>query len=277
MKKNTLWLLLITMVLLVDCKNDYYMENNESTKILFLHHSTGKNIIKGKQNKIWYKLTQKGDVTRLIRKYNIQNNTQYKFYAQNFPKKEPYGWKNYPYDYYNIWVKHAGDSLYQEEPTLELLSKSYDVIIWKHCFPVSDILKSNSESNIDSNIKTLENYKLQYRALKKKMHEFSDTKFIVWTPPALVKNATTEEAAKTANLFSNWIITEWNNDNDNIFIWDFRELETEGDYYMKPEYANSADDPHPNKTFAARAATLFVNRITDVIENNGKNTTLTGE
>ena len=96
------------------------------------------------------------------------------------------------------------------------------------------------------------------------------------TPPALVKNATTEETAKRAKMFSDWIIKEWDENNDNIFIWDFRELETDGEFFMKPEYANSINDPHPNKKFAAKISSLFVNRIVDVIENSGNKTTLTG-
>ena len=43
-----------------------------------------------------------------------------------FPKAEPYGWNNYPYDYYNIWVKNAGEQPFMEEPTLEILTKEYD-------------------------------------------------------------------------------------------------------------------------------------------------------
>ncbi|WP_319480712.1 hypothetical protein [uncultured Draconibacterium sp.] len=276
MKTRAVWLLAIIIVLFVECKNDTSMKENNSTKILFLHHSIGKNILRGNHNKIWYKITKRGDVKRLFQKYNALHNTQYEFYAQNFPKKKPYGWKNYPYDYYNIWVKHAGDSLFQEEPTLEILTKTYDIIIWKHCFPVSSIIENDGHPNVNSKIKTLENYKLQYNALKKKMHEFSTTKFIVWTPPALVKNATTEDIANRANLFSDWMIKEWDEKNDNIFIWDFRELETDGDFFIKPEYANSINDPHPNKKFAAKISSLFVNRIIDIIENNGNKTTLTG-
>ena len=36
-----------------------------------------------------------------------------------FPKASPYGWHNYPYDYYDIWVKHAGNEPYMEEPSME--------------------------------------------------------------------------------------------------------------------------------------------------------------
>jgi hypothetical protein len=35
--------------------------------------------------------------------------------------------------------------------------------------------------NIASSVKSEENYKLQYNALKAKMHEFPNKRFIVWT------------------------------------------------------------------------------------------------
>jgi len=76
--------------------------------IIFLHHSTGYNIWLGNTNKYISKLTGKGDVIKCFDKYNRKNNTDYHITEQFFPKSSPYGWNNYPYDYYNIWVKNAG-------------------------------------------------------------------------------------------------------------------------------------------------------------------------
>jgi len=67
------------------------------------------------------------------------NGTNYTITEQFFPRKELYGWNNYPYDYYNIWVKNAGDQPYLNEPTLEILTRQYELIIFKHCYPVSNI------------------------------------------------------------------------------------------------------------------------------------------
>lgn len=249
----------------------------KSVHILFLHHSTGASIWRGKTNRILYKLTKKGDVEKYLNQYNKSHCTNYVIREQCFPKSKPYGWKNYPYDYYNIWVKNAGDKLFKEEPTLEMLTKIYDVIIWKHCFPVSGIKKSNGLGDVDSNIKTLENYKLQYNALKSKMYNFPNTKFIVWTPPALVKDQTTREEADRANVFSEWIINEWDQPDDNIFIWDFRQLESDGGLYLKPDFANNLHNSHPNSRFSGMVSRLCANRIIDVIESNGSTTSLSGE
>lgn len=234
-------------------------------KAIFLHHSTGSNIWKGKTSKFMYKLFNKGDVQKWIQKYNKENHTNYSIVEQNFPKEEPYGWNNYPYDYYNIWVKNGGDKPYVDEPTLEILTKQYGTIIWKHCYPVSHILEDVGKPDINSNEKRIENYKLQYDALKKKMHEFPDTKFIVWTGAALVQTRTTEEEAKRMNEFVNWIKNEWNEEGDNIHIWDFYSYETEGELYLKDENAVSSSNSHPNETFSAKVAPLFAKKIVEVM------------
>jgi hypothetical protein len=209
--------------------------------------------------------------------YNETHGTKYYIKEITFPKAQPYGWNNYPFDYYNIWVKNAGDQPFKEEPTLEILTRDYDMIIFKHCFPVSNIHEDDEDPDINSQIKTLENYKLQYEALKEKMHEFPDTKFIVWTGAALTKTDTGDDEAKRAKSFFDWVRNEWDIPGDNIFLWDFYELETEGDLFLKYEYARKKMDSHPNKKLRTKAAPLFAQRIVDVIETNGENTTLTGE
>lgn len=277
-------LLLIVFVSIIGCNNSNSNKNktiNTESNIIFLHHSTGKIIWSANKNRAEHYLNKVLNtfnyVPRFFKDYNEANNTGYLISEQIFPKSNPYGWKNYPYDYYNIWVKNAGDKPYMEEPTLELLTKKYDVIIFKHCFPGSNILEDTGHPDINLERKSLENYKLQYNALKEKMLDFPDTKFIVWTIPALLKGKTTEENAKRAKEFSEWIKNDWDTPGDNIFIWDFRALETEGGLYLKKEFAKGANDSHPNLKIAGKAAPLFCARIIDIIETNGKKTTLTGE
>lgn len=256
------FVLFIAMAMLFACQP----EPEESTKILFLHHSTGGAVWKGKTNRYVYKITGKGDVAKYFSKYNKAHKTAYSITDRSFPRSEPYGWKNYPYDYYNIWVKNAGEEPYMDEPTLEMLTKSYDVIIFKHCYPVGEILEDTGNPDINSEERRLENYKLQYEALKQKMHEFKDHTFILWTPAALVENHTNEEQALRTREFYSWMMNEWNDEGDNIFLWDFYRLETEGELYLKPEFAMGPDDSHPNPEFSGRAAPLFGQFIIDCIE-----------
>jgi len=256
-------ILALMIALLTGCASN----NNIMKKVVFLHHSTGEAIWKGKTNRYVYRLTGKGDVQKFFAAYNRKNKTNYEISAVNFPKSSPYGWNNYPFDYYNIWVKNGGPEPFMEESTLEILTKEYDVIIFKHCFPVSRIVADSLAPDINSDVKSIGNYKLQYEALKKKMHEFPDNKFIVWTPAANTKLKSKEEEALRTRDFYNWMINEWDVKGDNIFIWDFYKYETEGGLYLTDSNAHSPDNSHPGIEFSARVAPLFGQFIIDVIES----------
>lgn len=277
---------LISILIMLSCKNQ---NEDPNFKILFLHHSTGEVIyngqppstikkITGKISKpLADKLPPKAQLPSLIKEYNTEKGTNYSITEQEFPKAAPYGWNNNPYDYYNIWVYNAGDKPFMEEPTLEMLTKDYQIIVLKHCYPVSNIQPDQDSANINSYYKSIANYKLQYQALKDKMHSFPDTKFILFTGAAQVQANLPEQEAVRAREFFTWVVNEWDQPDDNIFIWDLYSLETEGGLYLKEGFAASSNDSHPNKFFASRAVGLLFNRIIDVIETNGRNTTLKGE
>lgn len=232
--------------------------------ILFLHHSTGSNI--------W-----QGGVSDWIDRYNATHKTDYTIVEQAFPKKKPYGWNNYPYDYWNIWVRNAGQTPYQEEPTLEMLTGQYQVIVFKHCYPVSNIRPETGKPDVSSDKKRMENYRVQYEALKSKMRSFPGTRFIIWTGPARVESAITREEAERARQFFEWMKIDWDEPGDNIFVWDFYELETEGGLFLRNEYAVNDRDSHPNRSFSQKAATLLGQRIVDVIQGIADQKSITGE
>ena len=272
----------ITSIIFISgCKNEKSMTPDQNAyKIMFLHHSTGQVIWEGKASglkRITGIFNKYEAVPEWFDNHNKTMGTNYYITGQNFPKAKPYGWHNYPYDYFNIWVKNAGNNAYQEEPTLEMLVKEYNMIIFKHCFPVGNILDSPDSADINSEKKTLENYKSQYLALKEKLLQFPDTKFLIWTAAALVESQTNAEEAARTRKFVDWVINEWDSQGDNIYLWDFYNLETEGGQFLKPEYAVGKDDSHPDKSFAGRVAPLFCQRIVDVIETNGQKTGLSGE
>jgi len=264
MKFKLFWIIYVIFFLNLVFSGCDKFKKGEGMKIIFLHHSTGE--------VIW-----KGGVPQWFENYNRENRTNYKIEEQVFPKTSPYGWKNYPFDYYNIWVKNAGDIPFMSEPTLEILTKNYDVIVWKHCFPVSKLMEDTGNPEINSEEKRMENYKLQYEALKQKMRQFPKNKFILWTGAALVKNATDEKTAKRVKEFFDWVKNQWDKKGDNIFFWDFYELETEGGLYLKDEYAFSPSNSHPNEKFSRKVAPLFCQRIVNVIQDKGDSTSLTGK
>jgi hypothetical protein len=263
----------------IDGKVTYATEGRrrEAVKIIFLHHSTGA--------AIW-----SAGVRKWFEAYNRENGTRHDIAEQAFPKQSPYGWNNYPYDYWNIWVNHAGDAPYLEEPTIEMLARTYDVIVLKHCFPVCEIREDTGAPDVASPEKRIENYKLQYEALKTAMHRFPETKFIVWTGAALVDYSTflhkmaallrgrsgLRERAQRAKTFFDWVRKDWDEPGDNIYLWDLYELETEGGIFLKREYAAGPTDSHPNETFAGKAAACFCRRVVNVIQGNGDRPDITG-
>jgi hypothetical protein len=282
-------LFLITLLIAIPLNSCKQKEMKSDMNIIFLHHSTGAviwqgtkaSIVKRAANKISPKLADalspKARLRLLFEKYNKDYSKNYLIKEMIFPKESPYGWHNYPYDYYNIWVKNAGNKPFMEEPTLEMLTKQYQVIIFKHCFPVSNIKPDLDSADINSDYKSLSNYRLQYLALRNKLHEFPDTKFILFTGAAQVKSNISEDDANRAKEFFEWVRDEWDLPGDNIYLWDLYNLETEGGIYFKGNYTVSENNSHPNSGFTGKVVHLLFNRIIDVIENNGIGTNLTGE
>ena len=235
-----------------------------NAKVVFLHHSTG--------SVIW----DDGDGSKHLTSYNKSKGKSYTVTDVEYPSNQ-YGWENYPYDYWNIWIQHAGPSAYKGQSTVEMLAKKYNVVVWKHCFPVSEVLADTGKPSISSDDKRLENYKLQYAALKKKMHSFPKIRFLVWTGAALTQSETTKAQATRAKQFFDWVINSWDTPGDNIYVWDFWQLETGGGLYLLNANAEDPSDSHPSESFALKVAPWFVNRLVNVIEGRGDTTSLTGK
>lgn len=233
-----------------------------TVRILYLHHSTG--------GVIWG-----GGVPEAVAAYNSANGTKYEITELAYPTNS-YPWNNYPYDYWNLWVNHTGTSTASGEPNLDMLTQNYDVIVFKHCYPVSGIAADSGAASASSETKSLQNYYLQYAELKTRMLQFKEQnkKFIVWTGAALRASDTTPDQAARAKTFFDWVKGTWDQPGDNIYVWDFYSLETEGTLYLTS--ANAASDSHPNGAFASRVAPYFVKRLIDVIEGRGDSGSNTG-
>jgi hypothetical protein len=238
-----------------------------TVRIAYLHHSTGENV--------W-----KGGVPEFIAAWNAAHGTDYRIAELTYPETSGgYPWENYPYDYWNLWVNHTGTSQDRGERNLDQLAADFDVIVLKHCFPVSDIGPDSDSDppSVSSSDRTVANYTLQYRALKDRLHEFGRTRFIVWTGAAETEQTTNPESAKRAQSFFAWVRDSWDEPGDNIFVWDFRTLETGGGLYIEPDNASAADDPHPNEAFSRSVAPLIGQRIVDVIEGRGDTGSVGGQ
>src|ERR1035438_1217024 len=195
-----------------------------SQRIVFLHHSTGEII--------W-----KAGVPQIIQSLNEAHGTNYEITELPYPNTagghtwlrshlparifnklihDHYPWDNQPYDYWNLWVAHTGGNRDRAEFNLDDLARTYDVIVFKHCYPISNVKPDDGSPSMASSKQTLANYKLQYEALKQRMHQFPKTRFIVWTGPALPEGATNPEDAERARQFSTWVKETWDEKGDNI-------------------------------------------------------------
>jgi hypothetical protein len=242
-------------------------------KIIFLHHSTGSGVYNGGVG-----------LPQWFLNYNSNNSTNYEISEASYPDS-PYPWANYAYDYWNLWVNNQCNNSTANIYCFDKFTTNYDLIIYKHCYPGADIQADLGTPNVASERKSIENYKLQYRALRNLMDNYPNNKFIVWTLAPLHRNATNAETAARAKQFVDWVKNDWltedGNPHNNIFIFDFFGYAAESDISpvnglvncLKYEYEgdHNGSDSHPNATANSAIMPLFGQFIVNVIINNTTN------
>ena len=221
-------------------------------RIIFLHHSTG-NII-----------YSDGDVPGWIADYNTTQNSAYLVQDRYYPNT-PYPWANYPYDYWNLWVNGSCRADTPNIHCLDQLTADYQVVIFKNCFPVSNIGADTGSPDITSSKKSLENYKLQYSAVRDKLQEYPDTLFIFWTGAPLHRLATTPDKATRARQFADWVKNEMvaGGSYPNIRVFDYFGLTAGTDNVLRYDYEKShtGSDSHPNSQAATDVGPVFARFI----------------
>jgi len=237
-------------------------------KIIFLHHSTGGGVY------------NEGNVAKWFQNYNNQNGTAYNIIERSYPNT-PYPWENYPYDFWNLWINGACNNNSPAVECMDKITQNFDVIIFKHCYPGADVLADQGNASVGSKRKSLENYKLQYRALRTLMDSYPNNKFIVWTLAPLHQNATTVENASRARQFVEWVKNEWLTEDQksypNIYVFDFFGLAAElstSPINGKPnclkylyEGSHSGSDSHPNSLANKTIGSQFAQFVVDAIKN----------
>lgn len=239
-------------------------------KIIFLHHSTGAGVYNGGNG-----------LPQWFTDYNTNHASSYAISEISYPNT-PYAWANYPYDYWNLWI-NAGqcNNTNAGIRCLDWFTSNYNVIIFKHCFPGAGIVANSGSPLVSSSTKSIENYKLQYRALRTLMDSYPNNKFIVWTLAPLHRNATNTESAARAREFVNWVKSEWltedSKSHPNIYIFDFFGYAAESNpspangkvNCLKYEYEgdHNGSDSHPNETANSTIMPLFGQFIVDALTN----------
>lgn len=256
----------LVIIILVFVTDWLHAQNNNA---IFLHHSTGAGVF------------FEGNVAAWIADYNNEHGTDLEITEFAYPDS-PWGWENYPYDYWKLWVDRSCNNTQDNIQCLDKLCENYDLIIFKHCFPGAGIEADNGSGDVTSPEKTLNNYKLQYRALLELFDQYPDNKFMVWTLAPLHRNATDSEQASRAAQFVDWVkntwLTEDGNGHPNVFIFDFFGLVAEQDenpangqqYCLKYDYEgdHSGNDSHPNLLANETNGPIFAAEVASILTQN---------
>jgi len=218
------------------------------TRIIFLHHSTGENLIN--QGGVREGLTARGyefwdhgynsdglrgpDGASTGRSFDVpDDNTDPDGYAAIFsqPLHDP------------------------PDNTFSHLMQ-YDVIAFKSCFPTSNI----------GDDEQLNQYKSYYRVIRDRMDQFPHKLFIVFTPPPQVPGSSNPDEARRARAFANWLKSDdYLAGHPNVVTFDFFDLLAGADNFLRPEYRVSNDDAHPNERANQTIGPILVDFVDQAI------------
>jgi hypothetical protein len=255
----------------------------EPIKLIFIHHSCGEN---------WL-MDENGELGRTLGENNY------------FVSDTNYGWGpdsiGDATDYYNWydWFLGPESSRYLEALYTESGQNSdytriitdpggeNEIIIFKSCFPNSDLAGNSEDPAGDVEWYTVSHAKFIYNQLLDYFSTRPDKLFIAITPPPLLDFTHAENARE----FSRWLVEDWLIENNyqlkNVGIWDFHNVLTHPDnhhYYQDGNieyiiqngngtlFYDSDGDEHPNIQGNKKSTIEFVPML-NVIFNRWVETT----
>jgi hypothetical protein len=222
-----------------------------ATRIIFMHHSTGQGLIN--QGNVRPALTALG-YEFWDHGYNgegLTDNTGTALginWAVPDDNTDPDGWQTI----FSQPVTNPATNTFSH--MLE-----YDVIIFKSCFPASDI---QSEEQ-------LADYQAYFATIRNVVDTQPNRLFIAFTTPPLVPAATTPEAAARARQWSEYLTSaEYLSGHPNLLVFDFFDLLAGTDNYLRAEYRGTdPGDSHPNELANSTVGPIFVDFIDHAIKN----------
>ena len=221
----------------------------ESHSVMFLHHSTGANLIQ--QGGVRERLTDLG----------------YEFYDHGYNEDglvlADGTWTGTNFDVpddntdpdglANIFAQPLDDP---PDNTFSHLME-YDVIAFKSCFPTSNIQSDEQ----------LAGYKSYYLSIRDRMDEYPNKIFIVITPPPEIPNDTDSAAAARARDWASWLASdEYLSGHANVFTFNFFNLLADpSDNMLRAEYRTDEWDAHPNELANQTIGPLFADFIDQAV------------
>lgn len=234
-------------------------------KVLFIHHSTGANLIKEGQLRVL--LNKLGSTIEFWdHSYNL-----YKYCSTILAKFTHHTGlsdlrgkltgrdynivlsNNSPKEYSQIFSSNPKSS-----PLKEILT--YDAIAFKNCYPTSKIISD----------KQLSEYKNYYLNIQKNLSKYKNNKFILVTFPPLRKNLTSKEYGARAKDLVEWLTSkEFTKDTKNIFVFNLFSLLADKDGFLKRRYERLIPiDSHPNSIANKEIAPIFAKSLYTILKKN---------
>lgn len=209
--------------------------DGEYTNVIFLHHSTGNNLI------------AEGEVRELFAEagYDFWDH-HYNSTGLRDPEGQLTGY-SYRVPKNNTDPDGLATIFTQRVYQLPLNTLSgllqHEVIVFKSCFPTSNITSDAQ----------LQQYKDWYLNMRDVMDQHLDHVFVVMSPPPLNPVATTSEAAARARTFADWLTSDvYLDGHPNVYAFDLFDQLAEDDpiavdrNMLRSEYRNG-EDSHPNQ------------------------------
>lgn len=224
------------------------------TDVIFLHHSTGNNLIE--EGEVRRRFTETG--------YDFWDH-HYNYTGLRDPDGQLRGYSyRIPRD--NTDPDGLAETFAQRVYPLPLNALSgllqHEVIAFKSCFPASNITSDEQ----------LQQYKEWYLGMRDVMDSHPDRVFVVMSPPPLNPAATTPQVAGRARAFADWLTSDaYLAGHPNVSAFDFFDQLAEGDpaaadYNMLRADYREGEDSHPNQVANEALGPVFAGFVIEAAE-----------
>jgi hypothetical protein len=252
MKRSIRFLYLASCVLLILLTVvTFSAQAQEGTRIIFLHHSCGENLV------------NEGGVREGLAGLG------YAFYDHGYNDEGlrdadgSYTGRNFGVPGDNTDPDGIADIFSQplHDPPDNTFSHlmQYDVIAFKSCYPTSNI----------GDDAQLNEYKGYYLAARDRMDQYPDKLFVVVTQPPQVPGNSDRDEGRRARALADWLGSgEYLAGHPNVVTFDFFGLLAGADNVLRPEYRYDNYDGHPNERANREIGPLFVGFVDEAIRTH---------
>ena len=223
-------------------------QDSAPVSIIFMHHSTGQGIIQ--QGSVREGLADLG-YQFWDHGYNDEGLTDPSATALGINWDVP-GDNTDPDGWYEIFQQPFTD------PPANTFSHmlQHDVIIFKSCFPTSDITDDDMFAA----------YQRYYLGIRDVIDQYPDKLFVAWTTPPLVPNSTTPENAARARRWAEYLTSgEYLDGHPNITVFDIFNVLADEDGFLRAEYRGDEWDSHPNELANQAVGPLLVDFVDQAV------------